>query len=85
MTRWKSFLLKNWRAKIASLVVATLVWFVLRHANAQASASSAAAQRMRNFTRPGQISATAGGLTLAFQNSGVEKLAVVFPPFYVEF
>ena len=32
MHRWKSMLLNQWRAKIASLVIAVLVWLVLRHA-----------------------------------------------------
>ncbi len=78
MNRWKSLLLNRWRAKIVSLAVATLVWFALRHVIAQSPVGSAAA-------RPVSPLVSDDRLALAFAESGVEKLAQVFPSFYVEF
>ena len=84
MNRWKSILLNHWRLKLASLVVATLVWLALRHAIRQGPSGFTSAHPIPNVAAPGHNLDINARLALAFQGLGVEKLTVVFPSFYVE-
>ncbi len=84
MNRWKSILLNHWRMKLVSLAVAVLVWLALRHAITQGPSDSTSAHPIPNVVTPGHHPDTSARLALAFPESGVEKLAVVFPSFYVE-